>query len=98
MEYVASVDKLEVNQALIIREKERIFAPGFRHLSVGDGVKPREMEERLQRLMDEYAGGVHQFFRMNREKFDCFINSRYKVIEMYTRPYEQIIPGDRLKP
>ncbi|WP_420795964.1 hypothetical protein [Desulforamulus profundi] len=130
------------------------------------------MEERLQRLMDEYAGGVHQFFRMNKEgleyalrhikimkdqvkylvasdlhelieahevidrldvaevlvhhlmyreetrwpgwqtradfpdkndeKFDCFVNSRYNPetgeVEIFTRPYEQIIPGDRLKP
>jgi len=48
-------------------EKERVFKPALRKASVGDGVKPGEMEERLQRLMDEYAGGVHQFFRMNKE-------------------------------
>lgn len=172
VEYAAGTEKTEVDQTWINKEKERIFAPGFRHISVGDGVKPREMEERLQRLMDEYAGGVHQFFRMNREgleyalrhismmrdqvkylvagdlhelmeaheiidrlevaetlvhhlmyreetrwpgwqtradfpekndeKFDCFVNSRYNPatgkIEMFTRTYEQIIPGDRLKP
>lgn len=172
VEYAAGTEKTEVDQTRINKEKERIFAPGFRQISVGDGVKPREMEERLQRLMDEYAGGVHQFFRMNREgleyalrhinmmrnqvkylvagdlhelmeaheiidrldvaetlvhhlmyreetrwpgwqtradfperndeKFDCFVNSRYNPatgrIEMFTRPYEQIIPGDRLKP
>jgi len=172
VEYAAGTEKTEVDQTWINKEKERIFAPGFRQISIGDGVKPREMEERLQRLMDEYAGGVHQFFRMNREgleyalrhinmmrdqvkylvagdlhelmeaheiidrldvaetlvyhlmyreetrwpgwqtradfpekndeKFDCFVNSRYNPvtdkIEMFTRPYEQIIPGDRLKP
>lgn len=172
VEYAAGTEKTEFDQTWINKEKERIFAPGFRQNSVGDGIKPREMEERLQRLMDEYAGGVHQFFRMNREgleyalrhismmrdqvkylvagdlhelmeaheiidrlevaetlvhhlmyreetrwpgwqtradfpekndeKFDCFVNSRYNPatgkIEMFTRPYEQIIPGDRLKP
>lgn len=170
-EYAVSVELGKINNEQISKEKERIFAPGFRYLGVGDGVKPREMEERLQRLMDEYAGGVHQFFRMNKEglayalrhikmmkeqvqyliaedlhelmeaheiidrldvaevlvhhlsyreetrwpgwqtradfpekndeKFDCFVNSRYNQatgeIEMFTRPYEQIIPGDRLK-
>jgi len=120
----------------------------------------------LQRLMDEYAGGVHQFYRMNRErleyalkniailkdqtkflvagdlhqlmkcheiidmidvaqvlvhhllyreetrwpgwqnrmdfperndeKFNCFVNSRRNnetgQVEMFTRPYEKIVP------
>ncbi len=171
VEYVAATELGSINEEQIAREKERVYAPGFRQLMVGDGVTPREMEERLQRLMDEYAGGVHQFFRMNKEglqyalrhlkimkdqvkyliasdlhelmeaheiidrldvaevlihhlmyreetrwpgwqtradfpekndqKFDCFVNSRYNPttgeVEMFTRPYEQIIPGDRLK-
>lgn len=171
-EYAASIGSIELNEEQIKKEKERMFAPAFRHHCVGDGVKPREMEERLQRLMDEYAGGVHQFFRMNKEgleyalrhirimydqvqylisqdlhelmeahevidrlvvaetlvhhlmyreetrwpgwqtradfpekndeQFDCFVNSCYNPvtgeIEMFTRPYEQIVPGDRLKP
>ena len=169
VEYVANVEPGKLNEEQIAREKERIFAAGFRNKIVGDGVKPREMEERLQRLMDEYAGGVHQFFRMNKEglqyalrhlkilkdqvkyliasdlhelmevheiidrldvsevlvnhlmyreetrwpgwqsradfpekndeKFDCFVNSRYnsetKEVEMFTRPYEQIVSGER---
>jgi adenylylsulfate reductase, subunit A len=36
------------------RERERVFAPV---LSPG-GVPPREVEERLQKVMDEYAGGI----------------------------------------
>jgi adenylylsulfate reductase subunit A len=133
-----------------------------------DGVSPLEMEERMQRLMDEYAGGTSQFYRTNEErldyamkhlktlqdqtryllagdlhdlmcahevidrldvaevlvhhlkfrketrwagwqtrsdypetvpKFDCFVESRRNLktgeIEMFTRPYEQIVPGDR---
>jgi len=169
VEYVASVEPGKLNEEQIAREKERIFEASFRNKIVRDGVKPREMEERLQRLMDEYAGGVHQFFRMNKEslqyalrhitilkdqvkyliasdlhelmevheiidrldvaevlvhhlmyreetrwpgwqsradfpekndeKFDCFVNSRYnpetREVEMFTRPYEQIISGDR---
>jgi len=35
-----------------------------------DGVTPEEMEERLQRLMDEYAGGVGQFFKCNEEQLN----------------------------
>ena len=135
-----------------------------------DGINPAEMEERLQRLMDEYAGGVHQFYRMNEErlvhalkhirklqdqaeflhvgdlhglmgahevidrlnvaevlvhhllyrketrwpgwqtrmdypeidpKLDCFVESvrdpKTGEINIFTRPYEQLIPGDRTK-
>jgi len=161
-----------ISADLIATEKNRIYAPIFRYKNTGDGVRPGEMEERLQRLMDEYAGGVHQFFRMNREslqyalrhlqilrdqvkylisedfhelmevhgvidridvaevlvhhllyreetrwpgwqtrtdypekddsKFDCFVNSRLNrttgVVELFTRAYEQMVPGDRLKP
>ncbi len=28
------------------------------------------MEERMQRLMDEYAGGTSQFYRTNEERLD----------------------------
>ena len=163
----------DVSLEQIKLEKQRVFAPFIRFNIVGDGgVRPGEMEERLQRLMDEYAGGVHQFFRMNKagleyalrhikrlqdqtryliskdshelmeaheiidrldvaevlihhlmfreetrwpgwqtrtdfpekddERFDCFINSRYDPktgeVNVFTRPYEQIVPGDRSKP
>ncbi|WP_378953609.1 adenylyl-sulfate reductase subunit alpha [Pelosinus sp. sgz500959] len=165
-------EESSISKEKIAAEKARVFAPALRFQDVGDGVKPGEMEERLQRLMDEYAGGVHQFFRMNKEglqyalrhiarlkdqtkylissdlhqlmaaheiidrldvadvlvhhllfreetrwpgwqtrtdfpekndeAFDCFVNSRYHAdtgkVEIFTKPYEQIIPGDRLKP
>jgi len=31
-------------------------------------VRPREMEERLQKIMDEYAGGVSVFYELNEER------------------------------
>ena len=149
------------------REKARVYAPLLARDE--DGVRPVEMKERLQRLMDEYAGGVSQFYRTNEERldyalkhiarlqsqfgylrardlhelmqahetmdrvdvaeavvhhlkarketrwagwqtrsdyperddarFDCFIESRRDPatgkVETFTRPYEQLIPGDR---
>ncbi len=151
------------------REKARVFAP-LLHGPEFDGVTPLEMEERLQRLMDEYAGGTSQFYRTNEERLDyalkhlkmlqdqkdflvaqdlhdlmqahevlerltvaevlvhhlkfrketrwqgwqtrtdypeidpnldCFVESQLNTqtgeIEMFTRPYDQIVPGDRYK-
>ena len=159
-----------ISEQQLQAEKARVFAPAFRQAAEGDGVAPKEMEERLQRLMDEYAGGVHQFFRMNRDgleyalkhiavmkdqvkymvakdlhelmeahevidrldvaevlvhhlmfreetrwpgwqtradfpnkddRFDCWVNSKLDPatgkIALFTRPYEQIVPGDRLR-
>jgi adenylylsulfate reductase subunit A len=173
VEYIAKLeDDIEIDESQIEAEKERVYAPLFRMINEGEGIKPKEMEERMQRLMDEYAGGVHQFFRMSEEQlqyalkhikilqdqvkylvandlhelmsahevidrldvaevliyhlmyrketrwpgwqtrtdypekndqeFDCFVNSRKNPetgkIEVFTREYKQIVPGDRLKP
>jgi len=152
------------------REIGRVYAPLFRGPDF-DGVSPLAMEERLQRLMDEYAGGTSQFYRTNEERLDyalkhiamlktqveylyagdlhdlmaaheivdrldvaemlchhlkfrketrwqgwqtrsdypgldpaldCFVESRRDPqtgeVSMFTRPYEQIVSGDRYKP
>ncbi|MEW6670444.1 MAG: adenylyl-sulfate reductase subunit alpha [Thermodesulfobacteriota bacterium] len=170
VEYLSSVSLPELDSQQVEQEKARVFAPLLRGAEF-DGVAPLEMEERMQRLMDEYAGGTSQFYRTNEErldyalkhlkmlkdqvkflyaadlhdlmnahevvdrldvaevlvhhlkfrketrwkgwqtrsdypdlnpKFDCFVEStRIKEtgeIEMFTRPYKQIVPGDRYKP
>lgn len=170
LEYIKNVTLPELDKAQVEKEKERVFAPLLRGPDF-DGVTGIEMEERLQRLMDEYAGGIHQFYRMNEErldvalknvkilqdqtrylyvkdlhslmnahevvdrldvaevlihhlkfrketrwpgwqtrmdypekddKLDCFVESQRDPktgeIRTFTRPYEQVIPGDRTKP
>jgi len=170
IKYIASVSLPSVDLDQVAKEKERVFAPILRGPDF-DGVSPLEMEERMQRLMDEYAGGITQFYRTNEErldyalkhlkmldgqtqylyakdlhdlmsahevmdrlvvaevlvhhlkfrketrwqgwqtrsdypeidpKFDCFVESRLNketgAIETFTRPYEQIVPGDRYQP
>ncbi|MBI4800245.1 MAG: adenylyl-sulfate reductase subunit alpha, partial [Desulfarculus sp.] len=69
LEYMAGLDlpPLDLNQ--VAAEKTRVFAP-LMHGQDFDGVRPLEMEERMQRLMDEYAGGTSQFYRTNEERLD----------------------------
>ncbi|MBI4964292.1 MAG: adenylyl-sulfate reductase subunit alpha [Desulfomonile tiedjei] len=168
--YVASVTLPGLNADQVAKEKERVFAPLLRGPEF-DGISPVEMEERMQRLMDEYAGGISQFYRTNEERLDyalkhlkmlanqsqylyakdlhdlmnahevldrlvvaevlthhlkfrketrwpgwqtrsdfpdvdpnldCFVESRLNKqtgeVEMFTRPYEQLVPGDRYTP
>ncbi|MBP3730896.1 MAG: adenylyl-sulfate reductase subunit alpha [Mailhella sp.] len=61
-----SLPELDVSQ--VETEKARVFAPLLN--CDKEGVRPVEMKERLQRLMDEYAGGVTQFYRTNEERLD----------------------------
>ena len=42
-------------------ELERVYSPIHRQ----EGIKAEEMEERLQKVMDEYAGGVSRYYEMN---------------------------------
>lgn len=66
MKYIEEQSMLpELDQDQIDAEKERIFAPYMRPEKEALRIYNDEMEERMQRIMDEYAGGVHQYFRMN---------------------------------
>lgn len=38
----------------LVKEQQRVFAP----LAQKEGVDPKDLEERLQKIMDEYAGGI----------------------------------------
>ena len=168
--YMRGLDSLPApDKEALAREMARVYEPLLWRAE--DGVSPVEMKERLQRLMDEYAGGVSQFYRTNEERldyalrhiamlqsqfphlrardlhelmqaletmdrvdvaeavvqhlkarketrwagwqtrsdyperddehFDCFIESRRNPatgkVETFTRPYEQLLPGDRKK-
>jgi len=47
----------ELDQGDVARERERVFAP-VDVTEAGNGVPPAAFEERLQKIMDEYAGGI----------------------------------------
>jgi len=167
LKYMAGVTLPPQDVAQQEAEKQRIFHPLLKDSELKK-ITAVEMEERMQRLMDEYAGGTSQFYRTNEERldyalkhlkmlreqaqylygsdlhdlmsihevidridvaellvhhlkfrketrwqgwqtrsdypgmddqFDCFVESRINPetgeIEMFTRPYEQIVPGDR---
>lgn len=167
LKYLHGKELAPLDPTEIKKEKLRVYSPLLN--AKKDGVRPVEMKERLQRLMDEYAGGSSQFYRTNEERldyalkhikmlqsqfaylraadlhelmqanetmdrvdvaeavvhhlkarretrwagwqtrsdyperndaeFDCFIESRRNQktgeIETFTRPYEQLVPGDR---
>lgn len=69
-------------------EMERVYAPLLRRGE--EGVRPVEMKERLQRLVDEYAGGVSQFYRTNEERLDYTL----RHIAMLRSQFQCLRAGD----
>lgn len=58
----------KVDPAQVEAERERALAPAQRAQQELEGIAPAEMEERLQKIMDEYAGGVSVFYEINGER------------------------------
>lgn len=54
MEYIKSSPDCEFDKEAADMELVRVFRP----LSLLEGISPDEYEERLQKIMDEYAGGI----------------------------------------
>jgi adenylylsulfate reductase subunit A len=165
-----SLETAEPDQ--VDHEERRVFHPLWNHGKLLHAVRVRDMEARLQKIMEEYTGGASRFYEMNEEqllmarkhlsklpedlelleasdlhdlmkvhevidRIDVarvlvehllyrretrwpsyqtrvdypqrddenwlkFVNSRMDpktgAIEMFTKPYEQLVPGDRYSP
>jgi len=105
MKYIASVQHGNIDENQAAAEKERVFSPLLKGLGMEvkynipagqdqrgqyDGVTPEEMEERFQRLMDEYAAGVGQFFKCNEEQ----LNYALKHIKMLKEQVDRLFATD----
>ncbi len=171
-DYVRKVKLETPDPSLIDDEEKRVFQPLLNHGKALYAIGAKAMESRLQKIMEEYAGGSTQHYEMNEEQLKLarqhlsklpaqlglleatdlhdlmkvhevmdridvaqvlvehlsfrretrwpsyqtrvdfpkrddenwlkFVNSRRDpqtgTIEMFTRPYEQIVPGDRYSP
>ncbi|MEE9558716.1 MAG: adenylyl-sulfate reductase subunit alpha [Candidatus Brocadiales bacterium] len=64
LEEIGSVGVSDVDAEAVEVEKRRVTAP----LDRSEGIAPQDMEERLQKLMDEYAGGLSTRYELNEEK------------------------------
>jgi adenylylsulfate reductase subunit A len=65
----------KMSPGVIEREKMRVFSP----LGAGGKLSPVAVEERLQKIMDEYAGGIRTQYAMNETSLKV---ARKKLAEM----------------
>ncbi|HEX5655670.1 MAG TPA: adenylyl-sulfate reductase subunit alpha [Polyangiales bacterium] len=68
---------VELDEEQTLAERDRVFAP----LEDKQGVPPSELEERLQKVMDEYAGGISQGYG--------YSEGELKLAEIHLKRLEQ---------
>ncbi len=54
----------DIGNEAILEEKSRVLTP----LTKKTGISPREVQERLQKIMDEYAGGISMNYALHEER------------------------------
>jgi len=64
LEDIKGVFLEDVDSGLIQNEKTRVSAP----LTKKSGISPLEVRERLQKIMDEYAGGISMNYALHEER------------------------------
>ncbi|PRX32501.1 dissimilatory adenylylsulfate reductase alpha subunit precursor [Orenia metallireducens] len=64
LDYIRGRDFVDLSNNLINKEFDRVFSP----LEKEEGFLPEDLEERLQKVMDEYAGGISTNYRLDEGK------------------------------
>lgn len=64
LEDIKDVSLRHPDEEIIRREKARVLQP----LSIKTGISPAEARERLQKIMDEYAGGISMNYELHEER------------------------------
>ncbi len=68
---------IDLDEEQVLAERDRVFAP----FEDKPGTPPRELEERLQKVMDEYAGGISQQYG--------YSEGELKIAELHLKRLEQ---------
>ncbi len=79
--YIRRIEKISIVEGLIKQEEARTFGPLERGKSGVDGIRPVEMEERLQKVMDEYAGGIKTFYETDEKNLRIALGEIGKLKE-----------------
>ena len=58
----------EENESALQQELARTYKPHTLYRTKKDGIFPQEMEIKLQKLMDEYAGGIYTLYELHERR------------------------------
>jgi adenylylsulfate reductase subunit A len=82
VQFVEKHEHGKVDATRVEREIDRVYAPLARDKKTDEGVRPRELEAELQKVMDEYAGGISEFYEMDEERLAI---ARERLKELKTK-------------
>jgi adenylylsulfate reductase subunit A len=68
LNYIKDVEHIELDKNEVDREIERVYFPLFNKIKLSHRVGPYDFEVRLQKIMDEYAGGISSFYELNENR------------------------------
>lgn len=77
VDYLKNVELGEVDGTQVQKEIDRVYSP----LQKIGGKTPKEMEERLQKMMDKYAGGIPEFYEMGEKRLKVAREELQKLAE-----------------
>ena len=66
--YVEQLERVEPDPGFLDREEERVFRPLFQSGKIFAGIRAVDVESRLQKIMEEYAGGASRYYEMNEQQ------------------------------
>lgn len=68
VEFAGAHNHRKIGTTQVKREMKRVYSPLARDKKTGGGGRAREIEEELQKVMDEYAGGIGTFYEMDEKR------------------------------
>ncbi|MFQ5579776.1 MAG: adenylyl-sulfate reductase subunit alpha [Nitrospiria bacterium] len=87
---VEKMNPVSVEDHQLDEEEERAFKPLRGHGQVRHGIRPADFEARLQKIMEEYAGGVSTHYEMNEKMLTIARNQLAKL----PGEVEHLVAGD----
>ena len=61
---------IQLEEQDVQAEVDRVYKPYHLYHDKKDGISPQEMETKLQKLMDEYAGGIYTFYELHERRLE----------------------------
>ncbi len=88
--YIGTAPKVQISDEAIAAEEERAFRPSKNHGKVRYPISPVDFEARLQKIMEQYAGGASTYYEMNEE----MLNIARERLNKLPEGFEQLTASD----
>jgi adenylylsulfate reductase subunit A len=89
-DYIRSAPKVSIPEEVMAQEEFRTYAPLHLHEKVRYPTLPVDLELRLQKIMEQYAGGASTYYEMNEE---MLLLARARLSQL-PEEFERLVASD----